>query len=326
MLKLEQQIIENWKDLFGQYFSDTNFAQANSTLFSINWEKLANIELSSYVEVGDALLLVQVGANQSLLSNYANRNIDSLIARAEHIQNDVFKTVALGALYYATQEKKDADQANLFKLAYILKRHFKTVEHSTRDFSRRKVYLHRYVCTGNIELISRLCKKHHKSRRPRENGYLIKNKKYDEYLYVVASEIGQVWKTTPSDVDKSSYRGIFTYIPKNLMNAQGKWTLQFENDHFWVKDGYFGNTYLGTSSAQGLHGRVYEKPDLKEAIRIIPSNVDNESCYIENYSTHRRIYAGGNEDTLRRAVYIAQEHAQGDDSYLWIFSTYKSLP
>lgn len=323
LLKFDEHIIEQWKDQFSQYFSDATYVQANNYLSSIPWERLANVELSSYTLDQDAVLLVHFAARQALLNNYANTNINLYLDRAESINNEVFKTVVLGALYHGMHEKENNNHPQLFKLAYALKKHFGVVQHTTRDISKRKTHLHRYVdgllksfdgCVKNIVL------------EPENNGYLVTSKKYGEYLYPVASALGVTYKTSPTDVDKSTYRAIFTYIPKVIGNNQGKWTLQFENDHFWLRNGYFPDTYLGTSSTQAIHGRSYEKPELKDAVRIIPAASDSNSCYIENYLTHRRIYAGGDdklEDKDRRVVLIGQENAGTDDSYLWTFSTFK---
>jgi len=327
-LKLEQQIKENLEHVFGQYFINGGNSVSSNVLKGIDWYLQAKVEFE-FSRDGQPLLVQNV-ANQALLKNYEKANISLLIDRAESIgvdtnNNKFLKTFILTAIHNALHEKKDDDQTYLFKLAYAVKRHYPYIEHSSRDGISTNMYLGMYA-NKLMDSFHGCVKSIINQRDPEKVGYLIRSKKYDEYLYAAD---GSNWKTQAADVDKSTYRAIFAWIPKNDMNAQGQWVLVFQDDRFWIKNAHYG-TYLDTSSAYTVHASTATgAPELKAAVRIIPSQSDSESCYIENYSTHRRIYAGGNdklEDNARRAIYTGEIHMKNDDSVHWTFSTFKSLP
>lgn len=329
LLEFDQQIVMNLRRLFEEFLMLAQNEVTTNFVKSINWWMAALIELENLPK--GELTLVQNVLNETTLRIYRNtENITKLIDRAESIDtntlgNQLLKTYLLGAVQYAIHQVKDDDQPYLFKLAYAVKNHYyknadlTIYEDDVFDFSKFKKYMSKYLnklLDSNHGCVSSIINQ----AKPESDGYLIQNKKYADYLYVVQ---------IASDVNQSDYRAIFTYIPKNDTNHQGQWFLIFENDHFWIKSAHYPQRQLDTTSAYTVHASTYTALQLKTAVRIIPSQSDNETCYIENYETHRRIYAGGDdklEDADQRAVYVGDRHLANDDSVLWSFRTYRTLP
>lgn len=326
---LEQDVITQFKNLLTRVLTArSRNSEASNILKNIHWDKLTKIALAS--SKADEVVFFQSIVNQTLLENYHRVDISFLIDRIELIDTTteygkIEKVYLYGALHYAIHTRDDIEQPNIFKLAYSIKNHLKTVEHKVG-----KEYFTNYV-TSLLNSFHGCVQSIVNHPDPKETSYLIKNVDYDEYLYIVqaAKDLGPYdWKTTPKDLEKSTYRPVFTWILKD-MDVQGKFNLSFKEDRFWIQSGRYEHLYLNSQHKTNAYTYT-DLPDERSlqalAVRIIPSRFDSNSCFIENYRSHRAVYAGPKElaeDETRRTIFTDGVRYAADKGYHWSFSTYE---
>lgn len=295
--------------------------EAAKILQKIEWDKLAEEEISHTKE--QKLTVIQQLFNETVAQIYFHLNLDELIDRIESKnctleKNKIYKVQLCGALRYAISVKSNNQNPYLFKLAYTVRDHIKYNNHEIA-----KEYFEGYL--------KRLAESFHGCIRgiinePNETGFLIKSIKYNEYIYTVMYAATAAWKNIPNDL-KSNFYPIFAWIPKN-MDETGQFFLETENRRFWIRSGKFPEKYIDTSHDTVVHSPVNGKRLQKTAVHIIPSDRDDENCYIQNWNTEKFMFAGAdstNEDSSRRRIFSNGEKENQDESFLWNFSSFRKV-
>lgn len=324
-LVLEQEVKSELKKLIVSSFTEKWNTKSNQILKEIKWDVLAEIELN-YLKKND-LLFIQNVMNQTLLEYYYQTNISSMIESVEKMPTQtelgkISRCYIYGALHYAINKIREPEQQYVFKLAYNIKKYLNSVDYKigTEYFNKYLNHLMNSLpgCVKNIINV------------PHKTGVLIKNANYDEYLYAVTHGFPQphnAWKTTPIDLNKSTYRPVFTWMPKT-MDIQGKWILDFDNDRFFITSGFFSDRYLDTLHKSHAHAPTFSKQSDIIPVRILPSRNYPDSCYIQNYQTRRFLYAGPNdaaEDDKRRTIFTDGTHLTEEPQYLWHFYAFENI-
>lgn len=320
--KFEEDVIVSLGKFLEESFIRNVDPEATKVLEGIQWDKLAQEDVSFLNDT--KLSAIQHLFNETLTQIYFHLNVDQLIDRirngsGESENSKIYKVHLYGALRYAISVRSNNENRNLFKLAFAIRDHIKNVHHETaKDYFSD--YLKRLAdsfpgCIRNI------------LNEPNGNGFLIKSVKYSEYIYTVVYAPRHTWKKTPADVEPTTYSPILAWVPKN-MDSTGQFFLEFENNRFWIRSGKYPERYVDTSHDTNVHSPVSWKRLSKTAVQIVPSDRDDENCYIQNWKSEYYMFAGSDdtkEDPSRRIIFSNGEREQRDDSYLWKFSSYKII-
>lgn len=318
---LEHEIVRELQDLFRKTFTGERSSNASQQLKAIQWDLVADVDLHNSKD--NHFLFIQNIMNQTLSDNYRNVNISLLLDRVEAIpvsteSSKISKVLIYGALHHAIHAADKEEQQYAFQLAYNIHSHYHDVKHQVKhDYFDQ--YLKRLL-NGFHGCVQKIVNQPNAT-----SGHLVKNYKYSEYLYVTTEHFPQpinAWRTTPLDLNKRTYRPVFTWVPKD-MGPRGRWLLIHKNGHFWIKNGFYSDRYLDTSHQTTAHAPVVSELRTNIAVRIIPSLTDRESCYIENLESHRSLYAGNEnekEDANRRTIFTNGQHLAVNNASLWLFT------
>lgn len=228
--------------------------------------------------------------------------------------NKIIQACLYGSIHYAMSTNGDLENPNLFKLAYNIESHINNVRHNVaKEYFNYYFKQLRESFHGCIRSIAQFL-----------NPFLIKSTRYNEYLYVVIWVSYNNWTTTPADLRGKEYESVFTWAPGDMDNT-GKFLLEYEYKHgrFWIQSGFYPERYLDTSHESHAHAPIIRSQLEKIAVRLLPSDKDNENCYIQNFESHHFIYAGDDdakENSHRRTIFINGTRENRQSSYLWKFS------
>lgn len=318
-LKLEQQLLTEFKLIIGNAIQTGKLVN-HPLLDQIQWNVLWEL---NYEAVHGATFPLHALLNQTVVENWSKVNLTAAIEQLESIpnktENDKVKKLQW---YIALLNGANIRPKSGQYLSLVL---------SFEDFVKGLTF-----GSGNNEAqqtISNAQNAYHgciKSllNRPNDHVYSIQNRRFGEYLYIPAPNAKSVYSTMPKDKNKSSYRPVFTWRLNSIVAisvSQFKWNVIQSDKRFWIKSVQYSNLYLNTGHPTHVHLVAADSLLPQLASWFVPSDIDPEACYIQNYDSRNTIYAGSideAEDDKRRTVFSNGDNI--DRGYLWYIKDYKS--
>lgn len=312
VLSAQAELEEELRKSFGKLFKDlldlNAKVEALRILNEIQWYKL-------YEHTEDVKTLkIQILVNEALTNVYSDLDLGRFITELEIIENNsennqVYKLILYRALKQTISLKEDNEL--LLRLAY-----------SIRNYSKNSNLKKEY-----FDELQRLLNTFHVCLRVavnEPNGFLIRSVKYDEYLYTPLKGRKHQWSKYPAGIDESTYNPLLTWFKKTADDT-AQFFVESDDNRFWIRSGFYPERFVDTSDSTYAY---FSARLPKNAVKIIPSDKDNENCYIQNWVTGNYLYAGSDnekQDETRRTIFSNGLHNSRDSSYLWNFSSFRQI-
>lgn len=103
------------------------------------------------------------------------------------------------------------------------------------------------------------------------------------------------------------------YTPLLLQSPDSKRPLgqslvEFENNRLWITNEAYMDRFVDTSDANYVHLPPFKSRSLQNALKIVPSDRDNENCFIQNLVTQKFMFANETkEDSNRKNLSMRDE-------------------
>lgn len=291
------------------YAAERGDTAAAKSLEEIRWDQIVEAELSNNHRAEPK---IQALLNQTILDHSHSYNVSRVIGRVKSIDHNsenkkVLKAFLYGALYNGIN-RIPAESWNLLSIAHAINVHIKNVRHDTgRSFFEG--------------YLRRLADSFHGCVRSIVNGpkdFMIRNDKYGEYIY---PEPFTLSLHLPTNFDRIGHRPI---LSRKSTDSQSKFLMDFGDTRYYVKNDWSSNVYLDTTD--NLYAFGGDRHASKSALKIVPSNLDNQNCYILNWSSGHYMYASdGQVQTDRRFVFTNGTLLRRNQAYLWTFVPHKRI-
>lgn len=249
-------------------------------------------------------------------------NVDHIFYLVQGADNDtaeehkIFQVFMFGALQYAITkcEVQINEPIVLFKLAYAIQDHIRTVKHEmAKEYFAD--YLQRLMNSfhGCIQSIV---------MNPSTAGFSIRNVKYNEDVYAYKSSPYYHWNNKPNGVSAVSYTPLLTQIP-DANRPLGQFFVKFENNFHWITNKAYMDRFVDISDTNYVHLPPFILQSFKNAVQITASGSDEENCFIQSWMTLLFVYTNDTkEDSTRRVIFSNGNNYVQNAGYLWNFRTY----
>lgn len=319
-LVFEADTVRSVSKLFEETFVVNADIDVTKAIQQINWDKLAEQEIS-YVKTTETTAIQQL-LTESLLKIYNRLDLNRLLYKvpqiADNVENNkLFKAYFYGSLWNCVAAKGGAQAQYLTKLSEVIESYVQNANLKIGSDYFNKYFNH---LTKSIPSVLRNLLSSNENKIP----VILKNVKYDEYLYSINWD--KNWETAPANFGQSYYP-VYTWR-KRTVDETGKYFIEYENGHFWIRSGLDERRYVDLSHATNAHNPIIPPRSDKTALNIIPSAESSTQFYIQGVLTQHYMYAGSDdqaEDTGRRTIFSDGTWASRDTSYLWEISSFRII-